>query len=58
MDWTTLLKAPQGNFIQIINKIQWLAKFTLCILLALIISITVVVIPGVSLTTNQVAQAL
>lgn len=58
MDWTTLLKALQSNFIQILNKIQWLAKFTLCILLALIISITVVVIPGVPLTTNQVAEAL
>ncbi|MBR8833829.1 MAG: tetratricopeptide repeat protein [Stigonema ocellatum SAG 48.90 = DSM 106950] len=58
MDWTTLLSAQQADFIQILNIRQRLAKFALCILLALIISMTGIVIPGVTITTTGIAEAL
>jgi tetratricopeptide (TPR) repeat protein len=61
MDWTTLLRSQQADFIQklktpTLNAIQRLSKLTLSIFLALLISMTGVVVPGVPLTSE--AEAL
>jgi hypothetical protein len=61
MDWTTPLRSQQADFIQrlqilAVNKIQRLSKLGLSIFLALVISMTGVVIPGIPLTSN--AEAL
>ncbi len=63
MNWTTAVRSQQADFIQklktpIWNGIQRLFKLTLSIFLALLISMTGVVIPGVPLITNQVAEAV
>ena len=63
MDWTTAVRSQQADFIQkrkitTINGIQRLSKLALSIFLALLISMTGVVIPGVPLLNNEVAEAL
>ncbi|MBD0346812.1 MAG: hypothetical protein ICV63_18700, partial [Coleofasciculus sp. Co-bin14] len=63
MDWTTPLRSLQADFIQrlqslSVNRIQRFSKLALSILLAMVISMTGVVIPGLPLTSNAEASPI
>ncbi|MEP0751967.1 tetratricopeptide repeat protein [Trichocoleus sp. Lan] len=63
MDWTTLLRSQQADFLQklktfSIAKLQPLPKLALSVFFALIISLVWVVIPGVSINKALATEAL
>ncbi|MFE1748934.1 tetratricopeptide repeat protein [Coleofasciculus sp. H7-2] len=62
IDWTTLLRAQQADFLEKLKtfsmaKLQPLPKLALSVFLALIISLIWVVIPGVSINKALAAEA-
>ena len=62
MNWTTPRRSPQANFMQKLKilsmtKIQQLSKLAVSGFLALLISMTGIIIPGIALTNRGIAEA-